>query len=106
MTKLEVIQVVYAKWCPHCIPTTVEPLNEAARKLGVGFEALDIDTPEVEKADELVEKYGDWSPDYLIPQVFLKFHDGRVEHVLTGDPKGVEYTRRAVEELLRTKLHN
>jgi hypothetical protein len=64
----------------------------------------DIDTDDVKKADELVERYGDWSPDYLIPQVFLETDDGKIEHVLTGDPRGLQYTRQAVETLLKSRL--
>lgn len=100
--KPNAIHVVYAQWCPHCVPTTVEPLKERAAELGVPLHLHDIDTPDVKVADELVEKHGDWTPDYLIPQVFFEY-DGRVEHVLTGNPKGVSLTKRAVEELLASE---
>ncbi len=59
----------------------------------------DIDTPDVKVADDLVKKYGDWTPDYLVPQVFFEY-EGRIEHVLTGNPRGVSLTKRAVEDLL------
>ena len=59
----------------------------------------DIETEDVRAADELVRKYGDWIPDYLIPQVFFEMDDGKIEHVLTGDRRGVQYTRQAVEAL-------
>jgi thiol-disulfide isomerase/thioredoxin len=94
------VHIVYASWCPHCVPTTVEPLQRAADGLGMQFELHDIDTDDVERADELVRKYGDWTEDYIIPQVFLEFEDGSIKHVLTGYPEGVAYTRRAVENLL------
>src|SRR2546428_71302 len=55
-------------------------------------------------ADELVKKHGDWSPDYLIPQVFVEFEDGEVKHVLTGYPEGVEYTGVAVDNLVRSEM--
>ncbi len=101
---LRAIHVVYANWCPHCVPTTVGPVQRAAKELGVPCILHDIDTDDVGKADELVKKYGDWTPDYLIPQVFLETDDGKIEHVLTGDPRGLQYTRQAVEALLKSRL--
>jgi hypothetical protein len=79
-------------------------MQRAARELGVPCILHDIDTDDVKTADELVEKYGDWTPDYLIPQVFLESADGKIEHVMTGDPRGLQYTRQAVEALLRSRL--
>ena len=76
-------------------------MKKAAAKLGVPINLYDIDVPSKEKiADELVEKYGDWTPDYLIPQVFVELEGGEVRHVLTGVPQGVALTRRAVENFL------
>ena len=103
---LRAIHVVYADWCPHCVPTTVEPLRRAASRLGVPLVLYDIDTADEKRADELVEGYGDWTPDYLVPQVFLEAEDGRIEHVLTGDPRGVQLTRQAVEALVKGRLSN
>ncbi len=100
MGKPKAIHVVYAKWCPHCVPTTVEPLKKRAEALGIPCFLHDIDTDEVRLADDLVKKYGDWSPDYVIPQVFLEYGDGKVEHVLTGDSRGVASTKSLVEDLL------
>jgi hypothetical protein len=100
---LRAIHVVYANWCPHCVPTTVGPIQRAGAGLGVPVVLHNIDTAEVE-ADELVKKYGDWTPDYLIPQVFIENDDGKIEHVLTGDRRGLQYTRQAVEALIRTRL--
>jgi glutaredoxin len=99
------IHVVSAQWCPHCYPTTVEPMKRAATELNVSYREHDIDTSEVETADELVKKYGDWSPDYLVPQVFLEYEDGSFKHVLTGDPRGVAFTRGAVEEFLSSRFY-
>jgi hypothetical protein len=82
----------------------VEPVKKAAGELGVPCLLHDIDTDDVKVADELVRKYGDWSPDYLIPQVFLEYRDGSIRHVLTGYPEGVSFTRRAVENLLKIDL--
>ncbi|MDG7006916.1 MAG: hypothetical protein JRN06_01580 [Nitrososphaerota archaeon] len=97
------IHVVYAKWCPHCVPTTVEPLNQRAKALGVPCLLHDIDSDDVEAADDLVRNHGDWTDDYLIPQVFLEYDGGRVEHVLTGNPRGVALTKGAVEALLKSE---
>ncbi len=66
MLRAKAIHVVYANWCPHCIPTAV--------------------------------------PDYLIPQVFVELEDGEVEHVLTGYPEGVDYTRVAVDNLVKSEM--
>jgi len=101
---LKAIHVVYADWCPHCVPTTVGPIQQAAKELGVPVVLYDIDTDDETKADELVKKYGDWTPDYLVPQVFVEMDGGNIEHVLTGNPRGVQYTRLAVENLLNTRL--
>jgi thiol-disulfide isomerase/thioredoxin len=101
---LKAIHVVYADWCPHCVPATVEPMQRAAKELGVPCFLHDIDTDDVRMADDLVKKYGDWTPDYLIPQVFVEMDDGKIEHVLTGDPRGLQYTRQKVERLLKARL--
>lgn len=103
MADIKAIHIVHATWCPHCHPTTVEPLEKMAAELGIGFFSYDIDKPEeVKKADELVKKFGDWSEDYLIPQVFLETKKGEVRHVLTGYSESVELTRRAVNNLMNS----
>lgn len=102
--RLKAIHVVYAEWCPHCVPTTVEPMKKVAGELKVPCLLHNIDTDDVKVADELVKKYGDWSPDYLIPQVFLEYENQRFKHVLTGYSEGVPFTRRAVENLLKSRL--
>ena len=94
------IHIVYANWCPHCVPTTVEPFKEAAAELNIDCTLYDIDTDMEPKADELVKEHGDWSEDYIIPQVFYEYGDGSIRHVMTGYSEGVAYTRRAVENLL------
>jgi thiol-disulfide isomerase/thioredoxin len=98
------IHVVYANWCPHCVPTVVEKIELAAKELGVPCLLYDIDTERVRAADELVKKHGDWSPDYLVPQVFVEFEMGEVRHVLTGYSEGPEYTRVAVDNLLKSEM--
>jgi thiol-disulfide isomerase/thioredoxin len=103
MTGVKAIHVVHATWCPHCHPTTVEPLEKLASELKITFVSYDIDKPEDErKADELVRKFGDASEDYLIPQVFLQMNDGQVNHVLTGYSESVELTERAVNNLIKS----
>jgi glutaredoxin len=104
-SELKAIHVIYAHWCPHCVPTTVEPMKKAAADLGVKYVPHDVDTDEVKNADDLVRKYGDWSLDYVIPQVFLEFKDGSVKHVLTGYSEGVAHTKRAVENLLSSRMY-
>jgi hypothetical protein len=72
-----------------------------AKRLGVPLRVLDIDRPgQVKAADRLVRDHGDASPDYLIPQVFLEWSDGRVEHLLTGFSEQVPRTARAWKDLL------
>lgn len=99
------VVLVYATWCPHCTPLSEERAQRLAQGLGVPLRLLDIDDPEQEKvADAFVERYGDNDPDYLIPQVFLEWSDGRVEHLLTGDPRSVEHTRKAWDRVLTERL--
>lgn len=104
MAELKAIHVVYAEWCPHCVPTTVEPMKKLASQLNIPIYLYNIDTEDVEKADYLVKQYGDWSEDYIIPQVFFEYNDGSIKHVLTGYSEGVQYTKRAVENLLNSYM--
>lgn len=97
------IHVVYARWCPHCVPTTVGPLDKRATDLGIPLVLHDIDSDDASVADDLVREHGDWTEDYLVPQVFFEYDGARIEHVLTGDPRGVSLTRAAVEALLDTE---
>ena len=95
------LDLVMAHWCPHCEPLSVEMGRKLAHHLHVPFQVLDIDVPDQEfQADSLVREHGDWTDDYLIPQVFLEWSDGRVEHLLTGIPGPVEGTRRAWQAVL------
>src|SRR5271167_2687367 len=100
MSRVKAVDFVYAIWCPHCVPTTLETMRDVAKELGAQYNLYDIDSEDVDVADELVKKYGDWTPDYVIPQVFLEFDDGQVRHILTGKRQGVPYTKRAVEDFL------
>jgi len=105
MDRLKAIHVVYARWCPHCVPLTVDSMEKVAKELGAAFVLHDIDSEEADEADELVKKYGDWSDDYLIPQVFLEFENGEFRHILTGRPEGVKFTRKAIEDFLQSKFY-
>jgi len=105
LTDIKAIHVVHAKWCPHCHPTTVEPMEKVAKGLGVPFFSYDIDLPDQEaKADELVKKYGDWSEDYLIPQIFVETKDGKIKHVFTGYSESVDSTKRHLNNLINSPL--
>jgi thiol-disulfide isomerase/thioredoxin len=95
------LDLVYATWCPHCVPVSTEAAPRLARKLNVPLRLLDIDDREMERvADRLVEAHGDWTEDYLIPQVFLEWSGGRIQHLLTGTPGSVAATRSSWEHLL------
>jgi thiol-disulfide isomerase/thioredoxin len=99
------LTIVLADWCPHCVPLSEGKIHELAERLGIPVRRLDIDDPAQEReADALVKAHGDWSPDYLIPQVFLEWADGHVEHLLTGFPEGVPRTRRAWDDLFQSDL--
>ena len=105
MVEIKAVHVVHATWCPHCHPAAVEPIQKISKELGIPFFSYDIDVPEQEKrADELVREFGDWSEDYLIPQVFVEMNDGEMRHVLTGHPGSLDSTRRAVTNLLNGPL--
>lgn len=95
------LTIVLAQWCPHCVPLSVRKGRQLAKRLGVPLRTLDIDRRAEEKAaDRLVRKYGDASPDYLIPQVFLEWSDGAVQHLLTGFSEQVPRTAKAWDDLL------
>jgi hypothetical protein len=97
------LTIVLAPWCPHCVPLSVTQGGRLARRLQVPLRLLDIDhAPQERAADRLVRRYGDAAPDYLIPQVFLEWSDGRVQHLLTGFSEEVPRTARAWADLLRS----
>jgi glutaredoxin len=98
------LTVVLAQWCPHCVPVSVRKGRRLAKQLGARFRTLDIDRRAQEReADRLVRQTGDASPDYLIPQVFLEWSDGRVQHLLTGFSEQVPRTSRAWDDLSRSE---
>jgi len=95
------LSIVLAPWCPHCVPLSVRYGKRLAGRLAVPLRILDIDRRGQERsADALVRAVGDASPDYLIPQVFLEWSDGRTEHLLTGFSEQVARTERAWKDLL------
>jgi hypothetical protein len=95
------VSVVLAQWCPHCVPLSVRYSRRLGRRLGVPVRLLDIDRKsQVRISDRLVRAHGDASPDYLIPQVFLEWDDGSVDHLLTGFSEEVSRTERAWKDLL------
>jgi hypothetical protein len=100
MARPKRLTIVLAPWCPHCVPLSVRNGRTLARRLHVPLRILDIDHPREEAAaDRLVRAHGDLAPDYLIPQVFLEWSDGRVEHLLTGFSEAVSRTQRAWADL-------
>ena len=100
------ITCVLANWCPHCNPTTTDVLAKFKKELNVPVIILDIDDFDQEKiADDIVQKYGDWSSDYLIPQVFFEYSDGEVQHIFTGFSEGVSVTRKAWDSLLDSSFY-
>ena len=105
MRNVKSVHVVYANWCPHCVPTSVEPVKEKAQELGMPCILYDIDDPDAcEKGDDLVRRYGDWSADYLIPQIFVEYDSGEIRHVFTGYSEDIELTRRGVSNLLASHI--
>jgi hypothetical protein len=77
-----------------------------AEDLGVPLLVHDIEIPEqLEAADRLVEEHGDWSEDYLIPQVFVEYDDGRVNHLLTGFSEAVSVTEASWKALFSSSYY-
>jgi len=98
------LSIVLAQWCPHCVPLSIRYGKRLALRLGVPLRVLDIDRrSQVRIADGLVRRAGDPSPDYLIPQVFLEWNDGRIDHLLTGFSEKVARTERAWKDLLASE---
>ncbi|MDT7891732.1 MAG: hypothetical protein RQ952_03205 [Thermoproteota archaeon] len=103
--KVQKVIFVKANWCPHC-KVSEKYVNLIAKELNAEILYLDIDKKEDEKlADEIVKKFGDWSADYLIPQVFLQFKDGTIKHILTGDPRGVDFTIKRWNDFILSNFY-
>ncbi|MCI4369744.1 MAG: hypothetical protein L3J81_00265 [Thermoplasmata archaeon] len=96
------LSLVYATWCPHCVPLSTDPAPVLAKRVGVPLRLLDIDVQaSEEEADRLVRTFGTWDDDYVIPQVFLEWSDGTADAVLVahrGSP--LSETRLMWEKLL------
>ena len=107
MDRLNRITIVLAYWCPHCSPLSIEYISKVSEDLKTDCRILDIDNKEQEIiADEIVKKHGDWGEDYTIPQVFLEFNDGRIQHILTGARGGsLNDTKRIWEKLFSSELY-
>lgn len=100
------VSIVFANYCPHCVPFSLRNANKMSEDLGVPLLTLDIEIPEqLEAADRLVEEHGDWSEDYLIPQVFVERMDGRVNHVLTGFSEAVSVTEGSWKALFSSSYY-
>lgn len=100
------ISTVLATWCPHCDPPSLDATKRMANELGVSYRILDIDDPDqVKIADMLVKEHGDDSEDYLIPQVFLEFPDGRIQHIFTGFSENPETTKRHWEDFFKSNYY-
>lgn len=78
-----------------------------SEELKIPLRLLDIDEPDALKvADDLVKKYGDDCDDYLVPQVFLEYPDGKVEHVFTGFSEDPTITRKHWDDFFHSKFYN
>ena len=100
------VSIVLAHYCPHCVPFSLRNANQIAHDLDVPLQVLDIqDSAQELVADKLVKEHGDWSEDYLIPQVFLEYIDGRVTHLLTGFSEAVSATESAWDTLFSSNYY-
>lgn len=100
------VTIVLALWCPHCHPLSLDKARQMAEEMRVELQVLDIDKPDqVTIADELVKEHGDFSEDYLIPQVFVEWEDGRPQHILTGFSEGVDVTRKKWDDFFESHYY-
>lgn len=98
--------IVLAKWCPHCVPLALDYVKKMAEELHVPLRVLDIDKDlQLKAADKLVEQYGDWSEDYIIPQVFLEYTDGRTNHIFTGFSEGLHVSEEAWKDFYKNSFY-
>jgi glutaredoxin len=106
MPKPRQISIVLAQWCPHCVPLSLEMTKKMSSDLGVPYRVLDVDDQENSKiGDDLVRRYGDNSDDYLIPQVFLEYPDGRTQHIFTGFSENTAVTKKHWEDLFSSDFY-
>lgn len=74
--------------------------------LRVPYRVLDIDNEDEAKiGDGLVREYGDNSEDYLVPQVFLEYPDGKVQHIFTGFSEETKLTKKHWDDLFGSKFY-
>ena len=100
------VSIVLAEYCPHCVPFSLQNANKMAEDLGVPLRVLNIeDSKQEEMADKFVEKFGDWSEDYLIPQVFIEYEDGQMDHILTGFSEAVSVTEAAWDNFFSSSYY-
>ena len=100
------VSIVLANYCPHCVPFSLRNAEKMAKDFGVPLRVLNIEIIEQEReADILVGKHGDWSEDYLIPQVFIEYADGQVYHLLTGFSEAVSATEASWEALFSSNYY-
>jgi glutaredoxin len=106
MPKPSQISIVLAQWCPHCVPLSLEMTKKMSEDLGIPYRVLDIDDEENSKiGDDLVERYGDSSDDYLIPQVFLEYPNGKIQHIFTGFSENTAVTKKHWEDLFSSGFY-
>jgi len=100
------VSIVLAHYCPHCVPFSLKNAKVIAHDLDVPLQVLNIqDSAQELLADKLVKEHGDWSEDYLIPQIFVEYTDGRVTHLLTGFSEAVSATESAWEALFSSNYY-
>ena len=91
--------VVHSKWCTYC-RIAIRAAETLSREFHAALKLLDIDVPnEEEEADLFVRRYGDWSEDYVIPQLFIECEDGTVQHLFTG-ASSIEAARAKLKKVL------
>jgi hypothetical protein len=100
------VSIVLANYCPHCVPFSLSNAEKIAKDFEVPLRVLNIEISEQEiVSDKLVKEYGDWSEDYLIPQVFVEYANGQVIHLLTGFSEAVSVTKNSWEALFSSSYY-
>ena len=98
--KPKALVVVHSKWCPHC-RIAIKTAETLSREFQIVLKLLDTDLPDEEKeADFYVRSCGNWSEDYVIPQLFLECEDGTVQHLYTG-ALSIEAARAKLNKILQ-----
>lgn len=101
------ITIVLAQWCPHCVPLSLEKVQQITKELNCELRVLDIDDPEqVKVADAIVKEHGDFAEDYLIPQVFAEYAAGGIEHIFTGFSEGVHVTKARWDDFFASHYYH